>query len=182
MHFVCMRHNSHTPGEGPLQFSCQLEEVNGIWHILLTWALLRGGRRYQHGVFTRPAPSPGAPSLKVWWSCSHSFWGSPLPYLNFPLKLSRTSSLWLGPGARQVPVITSPGPPLTSPAMSHKQQPLAALWIFQGNWDQGSCWTLWGENCDASQLNFQGLYLHSTSRYWHAVFSPEVGNMSPILT
>ena len=61
--------------------------VFGFWHILLTCAPFAGGFSNAPAVFTRRAPTPRAHSLKIWRSCANSFWGSPLPCLNFPLKL-----------------------------------------------------------------------------------------------
>ena len=48
---------------------------NGIWHILLIRAL-QGVRAMHHfGVSTTGGPYPGAHSLRVSWSCAHSFMG-----------------------------------------------------------------------------------------------------------
>ena len=61
--------------------------VFGFWHILLTCAPFAGGLSNALAVFTRRGPTPRAHSLKIWWSCAHSFKGSPLACLSFPLKL-----------------------------------------------------------------------------------------------
>ena len=80
-----------------------LPQISAIWHILLTCAPFAGGLSNQPAVFTRHAPTPRAHSLKIWRSCAHSFRGSPLACLNFPLKLREQQ------GSREMCTQVAPG-------------------------------------------------------------------------
>ena len=168
MHFVCMRHNFHTPGEGPLQFSCWLEEVNGM-------------------VFIEPVP----PLVHLPWKSGGAAptpsGGHPCPIWIFPWKWKNILCCgWpQGPG-RNLPssCLVLPSPPLPCPTstdpcctlnFSGEKGPGALLNFLVQKW---RCFPakLWGH---VSLLHLEVLTCRLQSQGREHVSYPDLGPRIP---